>query len=91
MELKLNNHKPDSDARNFVESKRFVCAAGYIFKLSEEVSLEKRLLSLLLHRQPCKLPAALRFDTHPEENALANAAKDDVKGPRQQTGISVWT
>lgn len=73
------------------QSKRFVCAAGYVFELSEEVSLEQRLLGLLLHRQPCKLSAALRFDTHPKKNALANAAKDDVKGPRQQTGIGVWT
>lgn len=73
------------------KSKRFVRAAGYVFKLSEEVSLEQRLLVLLLHRQPCKLPAALRFDTHPGKNALANAAKDDVEGPRQQTGIGIWT
>lgn len=64
---------------------------GYLFKLSEEVSLEHGFLSLLLPRESCELSAAVRFDAHPSENLFFNTAKDYIKRPGQDTCISIWT
>lgn len=64
---------------------------GYLFELLEEVSLEHRLLSLLLPGQSCELSAAVRFDAHSSENVFINTAKDYIKRPRQDTCIGIWT
>ena len=64
--------------------------SGHLFELSEEVSLERRFLGLLLPGEPRELSAAVRLDAHAGENAFVNAAENDIERPWQDTGISVW-
>lgn len=52
---------------------------GYLLKLSEEVSLEQRLFSLLLASEPRELLTAVRLDAHPSEALFANTAENDVQ------------
>lgn len=64
---------------------------GYLLKLSEEVSLEQRLLSLLLASEPRELLTAVRLDAHPSEALFTNTAENDVQWPGQDPSISIWT
>lgn len=64
---------------------------SYLFKLSEEVSLEHCFLSLLLPGEPYELSAAVRFDAHPAENLFINTAENDIERPGQDTSIGIRT
>lgn len=64
---------------------------SYLFQLPEEVSLEQHLLCLLLPGEPGELLAPVRFDAHPSENLFINTAENNIKRPRQDTSIRIWT
>ena len=63
----------------------------YLFKLSEEVSLEGGFLGLLLRGETGELSASLRFDARPVEHLLSDAAEDNIQGAGQDASISIWT
>lgn len=52
---------------------------GYLLKLSEEVSLEQRLLGLLLHGDPRELLTAVRLDAHPSETLFTNTSENHTQ------------